>query len=262
MSPADPISEPPIEPPIEPPNDEPTGTSTPGSGLVAEKARRLAQLDDLRAEGVAPYPYRFDRTHTVADVRAGWGDLEPGVETDDAVAIAGRIMLMRDSGKLVFATVRDRSGDVQLFISKAVVGDDAFAAIKRLDLGDWVGVHGTVMTTRKGELSVKPGSVQLLAKAVRPLPDKWHGLTDVDTRFRQRYADLIVNPEAQRAFEIRHEIVSSFRRTLHERGSSRSRPRCCTPKRVAPMPARSPPITTPSTCSCTCASRWSCTSSA
>jgi lysyl-tRNA synthetase class 2 len=189
-----------------------------GSGLAAEKARRLAQLETLRAEGIAPYPYRFDRTHSVAEVRAGWGQLEPGVETEDAVAVAGRIMLLRDSGKLVFATIRDRSGDVQLFISKAVVGDDAFTAIKRLDLGDWVGVHGTVMTTRKGELSVKPETVQLLAKAVRPLPDKWHGLSDVDTRFRQRYADLIVNPEAQRAFEIRHEIIASFRRTLHDRG--------------------------------------------
>lgn len=200
------------------PSEEPSNAATIGSGLASEKARRLAQLDDLRANGVAPYPYRFDRTHTVSEVRAGWGELEPGTETDEAVAVAGRIMLMRDSGKLVFATIRDRSGDIQLFISKAVVGDDAFAAVKRLDLGDWVGVHGTVMTTRKGELSVMPRSVQLLAKAVRPLPDKWHGLSDVDTRFRQRYADLIVNPDAQRAFEIRHEVVSSFRRTLHERG--------------------------------------------
>ena len=189
-----------------------------GSGLAAEKARRLAQVDAMRAAGDNPYPYRFDRTHTVAEVRNGWGTLDDGVETDDAVAVAGRIMLMRDSGKLVFATLRDRSGDIQLFISKAVVGDEAFAAIKQLDLGDWVGVHGTVMTTRKGELSVKPERVELLSKAVRPLPDKWHGLTDVDTRFRQRYADLIVNAEARRAFEIRHEVVSSFRRTLHERG--------------------------------------------
>jgi len=202
----------------DPDNEAPTDTSTAGSGLAAEKQRRLSQLDDLRAQGVSPYPYRFDRTHTVADVRAGWGQLEPGTETDDSVAVAGRIMLKRDSGKLVFATIRDRSGDLQLFISKAVVGDDAFATIKRLDLGDWVGAHGTVMTTRKGELSVKPESVELLAKAVRPLPDKWHGLSDVDTRFRQRYADLIVNPEAQRAFEIRHAVIASFRRTLHERG--------------------------------------------
>ncbi|MGK2929185.1 MAG: lysine--tRNA ligase [Acidimicrobiales bacterium] len=189
-----------------------------GSGLAAEKARRLAQLDAMRAAGGTPYPYRFDRTHTVGQIREAWGELEPGVETDETVVVAGRIMLLRDSGKLIFATVRDRSGDIQLFVSKAVVGDDEFTTIKQLDLGDLVGVSGTVMTTRKGELSVKTERVELLAKAVRPLPDKWHGLTDVDTRFRQRYADLIVNAEAQRAFEIRHEIIASFRRTLHDRG--------------------------------------------
>jgi lysyl-tRNA synthetase, class II len=189
-----------------------------GSGLVAEKARRLAQVEAIRSDGGAPYPYRFDRTHTIAEVRQAWGDLEPGVETDEAVAVAGRIMLLRDSGKLVFATVRDRSGDIQLFVSKAEVGDDAFDRVKLLDLGDWVGVHGTVMTTRKGELSVKPGRVELLAKALRPMPDKWHGLQDTDTRFRQRYADLIVNEQARRSFEIRHEIIASFRRTLHARG--------------------------------------------
>jgi lysyl-tRNA synthetase class 2 len=195
----------------------PTGALA-GSGLAAEKSRRLAQIDAIRDAGGNPYPYRFDRTHTVGQIRASWGELEPGTETEHAVAVAGRIMLMRDSGKLIFATVRERSGDLQLFISKAVVGDEAFEDIKQLDLGDWVGVHGTVMTTRKGELSVKAEQIVLLAKAVRPLPDKWHGLTDVDTRFRQRYADLIVNLEAQRAFEIRHEIIASFRRTLHERG--------------------------------------------
>ena len=189
-----------------------------GSGLAAEKARRIARVDAIRAAGGTPYPYRFDRTHAIAEVRDRWGLLEAGTETDDDVAVAGRIMLLRDSGKLVFATIRDRSGDLQLFVSKAVVGDEAFASIKQLDLGDWVGVHGTVMTTRKGELSVKAERVELLAKAVRPLPDKWHGLSDVDTRFRQRYADLIVNVEAQRVFEIRHEIIASFRRTLHDRG--------------------------------------------
>ena len=189
-----------------------------GSGLAAEKARRLAVLEAMRADGREPYPYRFDRTHSVAEIREGWGHLEPGVETDDPVAVAGRILLKRDSGKLVFLTIRDRTGELQLFVSKAVVGDDAFAAVKQLDLGDWVGADGTVMTTRKGELSVKPATVTLLAKAVRPLPDKWHGLSDVDTRFRQRYADLIVNAEAQRVFEIRHEVIASFRRTLHDSG--------------------------------------------
>lgn len=185
-----------------------------GSGLDAERRRRTRRVEELRAEGVEPYPYRFDRTHTLQAIREGWGELEPGTETDDQVAVVGRVMLRRDSGKLVFATIRDRSGNVQLFISKAVIGDAGFAAVKELDLGDWVGVHGTVMTTRKGELSVRAEHVELLSKAIRPLPDKWHGLTDVDTRFRQRYADLVVNDEARRHFEIRHEVIASFRRTL------------------------------------------------
>ncbi len=189
-----------------------------GSGLAAERARRHHAVSALRDAGTEPYPYRFDRSHELAEIRANWGLLEPGTETDEQVSIAGRVMLMRDSGKLIFATVRDRSGEIQLFVSKAVVGDDAFDRIKRLDLGDWVGVHGTVMTTRKGELSVKPERMDLLSKAIRPLPDKWHGLADTDTRFRQRYADLIVNDEARRAFEIRHAVIASFRRTLHERG--------------------------------------------
>ena len=189
-----------------------------GSGLAAEKAKRLGKVDELRTAGTNPYPYRFDRTHTLAELRALHGGLEPGTETEFEVAVAGRVMLMRDSGKLVFATMRDRDGEVQLFVSKAVVGDDGFEAIKGLDLGDWVGVHGTVMTTKKGELSVKVQRCELLSKAVRPMPDKWHGLTDTDTRFRQRYADLIVNEDARRAFRIRHEIIASFRRTLHGRG--------------------------------------------
>jgi len=206
--------------------DEETGEAAPeaageaaaGSGLAAERTRRLGLVAGMRATGTDPYPYRFDRTHDLNELRSTWGGLPAGTETDDRVRVAGRIMLLRDSGKLIFATVRDRSGDVQLFVSKAVMGDGPFAAVKELDLGDWVGVTGTVMTTRKGELSVKTEQVELLAKAIRPMPDKWHGLTDTDTRFRQRYADLIVNDEARRAFEIRHAVIASFRRTLHERG--------------------------------------------
>lgn len=202
---------------VTPTNESSDTEEQAGSGLAAEKARRLAQLDAMREDGRNPYPYRFDRTHTLAEVRTNWGHLEAGTETEHEVAVAGRIMLKRDTGKLIFASIRDRSGEIQLFISKAAVGDDEFGAIKQLDLGDWVGVHGMVMTTRRGELSVKPDRVELLSKAVRPMPDKWHGLNDVDTRFRQRYADLIVNEEARRTFEIRHEIISSFRRTLHDR---------------------------------------------
>ena len=196
--------------------DEPDQST--GSGLVAEKARRLARVAELRERGDEPYPYRFDRSHTLHEVRRSWGELEPGTETEHEVTVAGRVVLKRDTGKLVFATIQDRTDQIQLFVSKAVTGDDHFADVKALDLGDWVGVHGTVMTTRKGELSIKADTVELLAKAVRPLPDKWHGLTDTDTRFRQRYADLIVNAEARRHFEIRHAVVASFRRTLHDEG--------------------------------------------
>src|SRR4029078_3948608 len=106
----------------------------------------------------------------------------------------------------------------QLFVSKAVIGDEGFAAVKELDRGDWVGVDGTIMTTRGGELSVKVEHLTLLAKSLRPLPDKWHGLSDPDTRFRQRYVDLVVNADARGVFEVRHEVIASYRRTLHASG--------------------------------------------
>lgn len=188
------------------------------NGLEQEKSRRLGSLDALRAQGTNPYPYRFDRSHTLGEIRNEFGALEAGSETDTHVNVAGRILLKRDQGKLIFATLQDRETSIQLFVSKAIVGDDAFDAINNLDLGDWVGATGIVMTTRKGELSIKVDSVVLLSKAVRPLPDKWHGLTDTDTRYRQRYADLIGNEESRRMFAIRHAVIASFRRTLHERG--------------------------------------------
>jgi lysyl-tRNA synthetase class 2 len=189
-----------------------------GSGLAAERARRLAELDTMRAAGGDPYPHRFDRTATLGELRSDHSALEAGTETDIPAAVAGRVMLKREQGKLVFLTIRDRSGELQLFASKAVLGDDGFDAVRALDLGDWVGAYGTVMSTRKGELSLKVERVELLAKAVRPLPAKWGGIADVDTRFRQRYADLIVNEEARRTFEVRHATVASFRRTLHDEG--------------------------------------------
>lgn len=188
------------------------------TGLEAERARRGAQVAAIRAGGREPYPYRFARSGTLGALRERHGGLAAGTDTGERVSVAGRVMLTRDQGKLQFLTIRDASGEIQLFVSKATVGDDAFAEIGRLDRGDWVGAHGTVMTTRKGELSVNVASAELLAKAIRPLPDKWHGLVDVETRSRQRYADLVVNEEARRTFEIRHATIASFRRTLTERG--------------------------------------------
>ena len=189
-----------------------------GSTLEQERARRLGRIDEMREAGTNPYPYRFDRTHELGEIRAAHGHLEAGTETETRVTVAGRVMLKRDQGKLIFVTLRDRTGEIQLFVSKAVVGDAAFDDINELDLGDWVGATGLVMTTRKGELSIKTDSMTLLAKSVRPMPDKWHGLTDIDTRYRQRYADLIINEEARRTFEIRHSTIASFRRTLQADG--------------------------------------------
>ncbi|MGI9051570.1 MAG: lysine--tRNA ligase [Ilumatobacteraceae bacterium] len=185
--------------------------------MAAERARRQRRVDDIRAAGGEPYPYRFDRTKTLAEVRAGWPDQAPGTETSDEVAIAGRVLLKRDTGKLVFLTIADRGVDLQLFVSRAVIGDDGFADVKALDLGDWVGAHGVVMATRAGELSVKVDRLELLAKALRPLPDKWHGLSDPDTRYRQRYADLVVSADARRVFDVRHAVIASFRRTMQSR---------------------------------------------
>jgi lysyl-tRNA synthetase class 2 len=179
--------------------------------------RRFAKVEKLRAEGIDPYPVKFDRDHTIGEVRLAHGDLGPGEETDAEVKVAGRLLLLRRQGKLSFATLRDGTGEIQLFVSQAVVGPDGHDAFDDLDLGDWIGVEGTVMTTRKGELSVKVRSFTLLAKALRPLP-KWHGLSDVDTRYRQRYADLVVNEKARQVFAIRFATLNAIRQFLAERG--------------------------------------------
>jgi lysyl-tRNA synthetase, class II len=182
-----------------------------------DRARRLAKLEALRAAGVDPYPVRFERDHTIAELHARHDGIEAGAETGDVVRVAGRLLLIRRQGKLTFATMRDGTGAVQLFVSRAVIGDETHAAFDDLDLGDWVGVEGTVMKTQKGELSVKVTRFELLAKALRPLPDKWHGLVDIDTRFRQRYVDLIANDAARRVFEIRSATIDAIRRFLTER---------------------------------------------
>ncbi len=205
------------------PNAPGDGSDSPSDAAAAldvpaERARRLADLDGLRARGIDPYPVRFDRDRTLAELRAEFGNLEPGAETDVPVRVAGRLLLIRRQGKLTFATMRDQSDSIQLFVSRRELGEERHDDFDGLDLGDWIGVEGTVMTTRKGELSVKVTGFELLAKALRPLPDKWHGLSDVDTRFRQRYVDLIVNDDARRVFAIRFAAVSAIRRALGDRG--------------------------------------------
>ena len=192
--------------------------SSPVTTTSDERRVRMAKLDALRAAGVDPYPVRFDRTATAAELQERFGTLGAGEETDTEVRIAGRVLLRREMGKLVFFTLRDGSGTVQLFVSRGVVGDESFTTIRDLDLGDWVGVVGTVMKTKVGELSVKVRTCVLLAKALRSLPDKWHGLSDVDTRYRQRYVDLIANDEARRVFAVRFAAVAAIRADLLRAG--------------------------------------------
>ena len=180
------------------------------------RAARIEKLDRLRAEGGTPYPYRFDRDHMLSELRGQFGELEPGQETDTRVRVAGRLMLKREQGRLSFGNLRDASGEIQLFVANAALGEDRFAAFNDLDRGDWIGVEGLVMTTKKGELSVKVESFELLSKALRTLPDKWKGLSDVDTRYRQRYVDLIVNDEARQVFTVRHAALDAIRLYLKQ----------------------------------------------
>ncbi|MDQ1460320.1 MAG: lysyl-tRNA synthetase, class [Actinomycetota bacterium] len=185
-----------------------------------EFAARLAKVDEIRARGDDPYPVKFDRSHTLHEVREQWDKIvEAGASTDDVVRIAGRVLLKRAQGRLTFAKVRDGTGELQLFVSQGELGKDEFARFgEEIERGDWVGVEGKVMKTKLGELSVNVSSFQLLSKALRPLPEKWHGLSDTDTRYRQRYVDLIANDDARRVFDIRFAAISAMRRFLTERG--------------------------------------------
>jgi lysyl-tRNA synthetase class 2 len=186
--------------------------------IEAEREHRLAKLKALADRGIEPYPVKFDRDHSIAEIREKYPSLEPGSDTGESVRVAGRIMLLRRHGQLVFADLHDQTGTIQLFVSHKVLGDEGFEDVAEWDRGDWVGVAGTVMATKRGELSVRVTEAQLLSKSLRALPDKHKGLTDVDTRLRQRYLDLIVNPDSRRVFDIRHRAIASVRKTLTERG--------------------------------------------
>ena len=160
-------------------------------------------------------PYRFEKTDSVGALIDGFGSIDAGAETEHASTVAGRLMLRRDQGKLVFGTLQDHTGRIQLFASANWTAN--FDEFKKLSLGDWIGATGVVMKTKKGELSVKVTGWTLLAEARRTFPDKWHGISDVDMRFRQRYVDLWVTDEARATLRARSRIVSLIRRWLDAR---------------------------------------------
>ena len=189
-----------------------------GSTLAAIIQTRRDKVEDLRDAGVEPYPVRFRPSHTVPEVRAVYPDLEPGTETGDEVTVAGRLVAKREMGKLRFLVLREDGQDLQLFCPLAALDDASRELMNYLDAGDWVGATGEVMTSKKGELSVKPTTLTLLGKGLRPLPDKWHGLSDTEARFRQRELDLAVNADALRVFEVRAATLAAVRAEMHDRG--------------------------------------------
>lgn len=180
---------------------------------------RRAKREALLAEGKNPYGHAaFEYSHHIVDLDEKYAELADGENTEDAVSISGRVMAKRVQGKIIFFELQDATGRIQLFCRINALGEDAFAEMKDLDLGDWIGAHGLMMRTRRGQLSVTVDSFQLLSKALRPLPEKFHGLNDKEIRYRQRYVDLIVNDEVRDTFQKRSKILSAFRRYMEADG--------------------------------------------
>ncbi|MBQ1449056.1 MAG: lysine--tRNA ligase, partial [Coriobacteriales bacterium] len=153
--------------------------------ILVRKAKRQAIFD----AGDEPYRRRYDVDAHAAELAERYADLEDGADTGVTVHVAGRVIAKRGQGKVCFLVLRDGTGEIQVFCRINALGEEAYAAVKDLDVGDWIGVEGTVLRTRRGELSVAPGTVTLLSKSLRPLPEKFHGLSDKETRYRQRYVD-------------------------------------------------------------------------
>jgi lysyl-tRNA synthetase, class II len=195
------------------------GPDEPGAPQDVLTVRRQ-KLDALRARGVQPYALSFQKDADAADVVAEFGRLEAGEETQERRAVAGRLVLFRQLGnKLAFGVIRDRSGDVQVFLDADTLGDERMAELSAdLDLGDVLGASGVVVKTKKGEVSVKADQVTLLAKSLRPMPEKFHGLRDVEARYRQRYLDLAANPESRAVVHARAKVLAAFRELLDGRG--------------------------------------------
>ncbi len=179
-----------------------------------QHAVRRQKLAELRAGGTDPFRANFAPTHFSGDAIKAYVE---GQDNTVAVAVAGRLTVIRDMGKSQFVKLLDQQGQIQLYVRKDVMGDEAYAAFKKLDIGDIVGARGTLFKTKAGEITVKAEAVTLVAKALRPLPEKWHGLTDAEQVYRQRYLDLIVNPESRARLLLRSRIVAAIRRFLDER---------------------------------------------
>ena len=185
--------------------------------------QRLEIIEEFRKEGIEPYGGRFDRTHNTVEAKKFFEESEAAAEEkehfkSEPVKLAGRLVSKRNQGKTVFAHMMDQAGKIQLYIRKDAVGEEEFAMVKRLYAGDIVGVEGPVFKTRTGEISIRVSKLTLLSKSINPPPEKWHGLTDVETRYRQRYVDLMANPEVRDTFVKRSQIIQYIREYMTEKG--------------------------------------------
>lgn len=179
---------------------------------------RREKMDEFRASGREPFPYGYDRTATAAEVLANYSTLKEHEESPEEISLAGRIMTRRGHGKAAFATIQDSSGRIQVYGKMDVLGEEPYSFYQKLDIGDIIGVRGRVFRTKTGEITIRLSSFTLLTKSLHPLPEKWHGLQDKEIRYRERYLDLIVNPDVKDLFIKRSRIVSFIRRFLEERG--------------------------------------------
>ena len=179
---------------------------------------RKAKREALYAAGKQPYGMRFDYDMHVDQIKEKYATLEDGVTLDDCVKVAGRIMAIRKQGKIMFMVLREREGDIQLFCRVNFLGEEAFEEMKDLDMGDWIGVEGNIMRSKRGELSIAVDSFVLLSKSLRPLPEKFHGITDKEMRYRQRYVDMVMNLDVKDVFIKRSKIISACRSYMNAQG--------------------------------------------
>ena len=194
----------------------PTQTQETNSSINQIRQTRIQKLTDLADKGVNPYPYKFEKTASARELQEKYASLEAGVETEDEYSVAGRVMAIRNTG--MFIDLQDDSGKIQIFSHKENVSEEQMKILKLIDIGDIVGFTGTIRRTPRGELSIKTTKLTLLSKALLPLPEKHHGLTDVEIRYRQRYVDLIVNEEVRETFRKRSLIISKIREFLAKQG--------------------------------------------
>ncbi len=187
----------------------------PDHRLIAERIKKISELREL---GANPYPYEFRVTHHAATILEENKNLKKETKTKKKVSVAGRVTNLRRMGKASFSHIMDSTGRIQVYVRQDDVGEKAYSIWKKVDLGDYIGVEGTVFTTKTGEISVYASSVTILCKSIRPLPEKFHGIKDTEMRYRKRYLDLIMNPEIRETFRIRSRIIQSMRRTLDGKG--------------------------------------------